>query len=179
MALTERTADDKIEIQGYEGLYSVTSDGRVWSHKRAKFLKACPNSRGYYVVTLRGHGKSTKSVHRLVADAFIDYVDGKDQINHIDGDKSNNAVSNLEWCSSSENHRHAIYDLGRKHTDVQRKTARQNGIKCRSVTMDDARQIRLDYATGEYTQRMLGSRYGISRDAVGLIVRNKTYKEAV
>ena len=178
MALTERTVEDKIEIQGYEGLYSVTSDGRVWGHKRKKFLSLCPNGNGYSVVTLRGHGKSTKSVHRLVAEAFLTKIKGKEQVNHIDGDKTNNSVGNLEWCNSSENHLHAIYQLGRQHTDAQRLSARRTGISCRRIKMDDARQIRHDYATGNFTQRMLGDRYGISGDAVGLIIRNKTYKEA-
>lgn len=178
MALTEETVQDKIEIQGYEGLYSVTSDGKVWGHKRKKFLTACPNSRGYFVVTLHGHGKTTKSVHRLVAENFLPQIEGKDQVNHINGNKANNSVDNLEWCNSSENHFHAVQTLGRKHTDTQRQAARRNGISCRRIEMDDARQIRHDYVTGEFTQRMLGDRYGISRDAVGLILRNKTYKEA-
>lgn len=180
MALTERTVEDKIEIRGYEGLYSVTSDGRIWSYKASRWLKSSPNSRGYQVVTLRGRGKSTKYVHRLVAEAFILKLPDRHQVNHIDGNKTNNCVSNLEWCSSQYNHMHAIHCLGRKHTERQRITSMNTGISCRKLSMDQANAIREQYATGKFTQREIGISYGISRDAVGLIVRNKTYqKEAV
>lgn len=66
---------------------------------------------GYYVTSLYGEGKPkrTRLIHRLLAIAFIPNDDPeKDCINHIDGDKTNNSLENLEWCTKAENNRHAI-----------------------------------------------------------------------
>ena len=95
-------------IKGYEGLYTVTSDGAVIGLKSGKELKPM-NMRGYLRVKLYKNAKSkTHSIHRLVASAFIPNDQGKDQVNHKDGNKSNNNVSNLEWVTQSENQIHAF-----------------------------------------------------------------------
>lgn len=94
-------------IKGYEGLYVVTSDGTIIGLKSGKELKPM-NMRGYLRVKLYKNAKSkTHSIHRLVASAFIPNDQGKEQVNHIDGNKSNNNVSNLEWVTQSENQIHA------------------------------------------------------------------------
>ena len=165
------------DIEGYEGLYAVTDDGRVWGHKRKQFLKSCPNGRGYYVVTLRGKGKATKSVHRLVAEAFIERLSGKEQVNHIDGDKANNHASNLEWCSSSENSRHS-WDNGLQTVSAaSRESSKIIGKSTRRMSFDDAQKVRKLYSEQNYTYKELGAMYSVSKDAIGLIIRNQTYLE--
>lgn len=95
-------------VEGYDNKYLVSSCGRVYSEYTKRFLIAEPNSSGYLRVNLRKDGKSSHVfVHRLVAIAFLEQIAGKEEVNHIDGDKSNNAVENLEWVSRSENERHA------------------------------------------------------------------------
>lgn len=92
------------EIKGYEGLYSITSCGKVWSHKRKKFLQPFDNGQGYLVIILRANGKSKHyRVHRLVAEAYIPNPDEKKYINHKDENKHNNSVANLEWATAKEN----------------------------------------------------------------------------
>ena len=95
------------DIKGYEGLYQVSDMGRVRSKNGVLHLNT--NTYGYKHITLsKGDVQKTVVVHRLVADAFIDNPHNKPQINHIDGNKENNAVVNLEWVTQGENNRHAI-----------------------------------------------------------------------
>lgn len=96
------------EIKGYENLYQVTSFGRIYCIKRKRFLKPYVTNKGYARVDLYIHGtRKHQKVHRLVAQAFIPNPDNKPQINHIDFDKLNNHVENLEWCTNDENQVHA------------------------------------------------------------------------
>ena len=98
------------DIEGYEGKYQVSDHGRVKSFLRGKIIimSNVKTTLGYLRVKLRKDGKETPfPVHRLVGFAFIDLIEGKNEINHIDGNKKNNHVSNLEWCNRSENMRHA------------------------------------------------------------------------
>ncbi|MCR5524688.1 MAG: HNH endonuclease [Lactobacillus sp.] len=93
------------DIQGYEGLYQISDFGRVKSlYKQSMILKPQINNRGYYFVMLYKNGKYHHAlVHRLVATAFIPNKDNLTQVNHKDEDKSNNSVSNLEWCTNLYN----------------------------------------------------------------------------
>lgn len=104
------------DIAGYEGLYQVSNYGNIKSlgnnkSRKEKILKPLVK-KGYLIVTLYKKGVSTNyCVHRLVAQAFIPNPDAKEQVNHINGIKSDNNVQNLEWNTASENVQHA-YDLG-------------------------------------------------------------------
>lgn len=96
-------------IEGYEGIYEISDQGRVRNIKRGgRIMAACKVAHGYLAVGLHkeGRGKSFL-VHRLVAKAFIPNPDNKEQVNHIDGVKAHNFVNNLEWVTSSENLAHA------------------------------------------------------------------------
>ena len=109
------------DIKGYEGLYQVSNFGNVKSLERykknhsklqkvnEKILKATINkTNGYvYVMLMKNASEKNTRVHKLVAEAFLPNEDNKPQINHIDGNKANNKVDNLEWCTCSENVTHA------------------------------------------------------------------------
>ena len=92
------------DVKNYEGLYAVTSCGRVWSYRRQKFLKPGVNHKGYLFVNLSKNGKVKCSrIHRLVAEAYLPNPDNLPQINHKDECKTNNCLQNLEWCDASYN----------------------------------------------------------------------------
>ena len=108
--------------------YEISSYGRVYSHKRHIMLKPYPDEWGYLRVCLRNKIRHQESIHRLVAKAFIPNPFNKPEINHIDGDRLNNAVDNLEWCTRSENEQHAFrtglnnrssYDAGKPKMPVR------------------------------------------------------------
>ena len=95
------------DIKGYEGIYAITSCGKVWSYRRQKFLKDRADKDGYRRVNLSAFGTTkTFFVHRLVAEAYIPNPENKTQVNHIDEVKSHNYIGNLEWVSRIENMNH-------------------------------------------------------------------------
>ena len=117
------------DIEKYEGLYQVSNIGRVRSLDRLKatrnrhkiiqakikgqLLKPSINGDGYYQVTLSKNDEHLITrIHRLVAQTFIPNKDNKTQVNHINGNKLDNRVENLEWCTCKENILHAVaYNL--------------------------------------------------------------------
>ena len=94
-------------VNGYEGLYEVSDKGRVKGLKRNRILKNIVDSLGYVRVSLCKENKiKAHKIHRLVAEHFLKPSEYK-IVNHIDGNKENNSVENLEWCNASQNRKHA------------------------------------------------------------------------
>lgn len=111
----------QVTLNGFER-YSVSNFGNVRNDKTGKQLSKRKASNGYFRVNLRTgsipYEKPTVvHVHRLVADAFLPHIEGKNYVNHIDGNKENNSVNNLEWCTPQENSIHAY----RTQSDYQQK----------------------------------------------------------
>lgn len=103
------------DIKGYEGYYQISNNGCIKSSKTNKIMSSTKDTKGYYKITLSKNGKcKTLRVHRIIAEAFVDKIEGKDFINHIDGDRGNNLINNLEWVSKSENAIHSYVILKNK-----------------------------------------------------------------
>lgn len=105
------------DIEGYGGKYQISSTGKVRSFTRWKNgdeLKLHITTTGYYYVHLVGKGRNDiarKMIHRIVAETFIPNPNDLAEVNHIDGDKLNNCIENLEWVSREQNIQHA-YSIG-------------------------------------------------------------------
>ena len=91
----------KLNIDDYE----ITEDGEVINKHTGRYVKPQKNGKGYYRVSIGG---KLVFVHRLVAEKYIPNPENKSQVNHKDGDKTNNHVSNLEWVTNKENRNHAL-----------------------------------------------------------------------
>jgi hypothetical protein len=94
--IAEFEASGAKPVPGFEGKWSATPDGRIWSHVQCKWLKpaALKASKGYLYVTA---GTTSKYVHRLVAQTFLPNPNGHRNVRHKDGNAANNHVDNLEW----------------------------------------------------------------------------------
>ena len=154
------------DIKDYEGLYQISNYGNVKSLpkerrnrrgiyiQKEKLLSLTNTSTGYKKVELVKDGKRKGfKVHRLVAQAFIPNPDEKPQVNHIDGDKTNNYVDNLEWATASENSIHA-YNTG---LNSNKKELNENEI----VSM---------YMNG-ITKEDIAKQYGVSNAVIKRILK--------
>jgi len=112
------------DIEGYDGVYQVSNLGKVRSVRgdKVRMIRGTLDRGGYRFVFIKHKGLSKNhKVHRLVASAFIPNNLNKPQVNHIDSDRSNNDINNLEWCTAKENMRHA----SRKGNEVWRQGFRR------------------------------------------------------
>lgn len=175
-------------VVGYEGSYEVSNLGNVRGldrikinaigrkqHTLGRLLIKQSTYWGYHKVRLSmyDNGKSKAKgvfVHRLVADAFIHNPEKKPQVNHIDGDKTNNNVNNLEWNTQSENQNHAV------KTGLKKVFAGENNHSSK-LTMVQVREIRASYIKKYGAIAELARKYNVSGTAINYIIKNKTYAE--
>lgn len=149
------------KIFGYD--YFADEHGNVFN-KKMKKLKPRVHSGGYLRVNLCKNGKSKDFyIHRIVAELFIDKKQGLNEVNHIDSDKRNNCVSNLEWCNGSMNHEHSLF-AGTKTRGSQSKTS-----KLRDEQVLEIRESNL-------SQKALASIYGVSRKTIQNIKGGKKWR---
>lgn len=131
-------------IEGYD-LYYVSDDGKIYSdkYKERRELSQRKNKKGYLYVNLCKNGKyKSVSVHKIVAKAFLKNYDSNLQVNHIDGNKENNNIENLECVTRSENIRHAFINK----LNVAKSHEQHYASK---LTMKDVEDIRARYNSGE------------------------------
>lgn len=156
------------DIPNYEGIYQASNLGRIKSLKfgKERVLRHGLHKVGYCYIYLYKRGKGiTNLVHRLVAIAFLGESDL--QVNHKNGIKSDNRLENLEYCTGSENNKHA-YDIGLK--------AGRKGENNPSSKLTRACVERIKYGHQGMTQRAIAEIYGITQSQVSLIRLGKNWK---
>ena len=154
-------------VKEYEGRYSVTKEGKVWSHLTKRWLKPGINSLGYCNVVLVKDGlRKNMKVHRIVATTYIKNSKNHPIINHKDGNKLNNNISNLEWCTSLHNNLHTINILGKHTRGIKNSHAKLNEEKVAYIRENP---LRLYY-------RELANMFGVTRSSIEKISRYVSWK---
>jgi hypothetical protein len=163
------------KIKQYKEGYWVTNFGRVYSAKSSKWLKLYTRDHKYMCYPeFKVNGETTTRVHRCVAELFVEKSDkSKDQVNHIDGNKSNNHYTNLEWVTQTENQQHAwTTGLHAKTEEHKRKLSVSNQGKGSKITEKDVRSIFSKFNSG-IGQNELAVEFGICRQQISAILSGK------
>lgn len=162
-----------VSISGFEETYMISNFGRVIRKfkNNEKFLPGNPNKDGYLTIMLcNKNNKNCQYIHRMVAINFLPNTENKRTVNHIDGNKQNNHIDNLEWATHSENHIHAFRKLNRKPN-----TGSING--CYSKLSNE--QVKL-IINSDLSYSQLSKLYNISKGTVSRIKNKKTkYSKAI
>lgn len=165
---------EKREVRIPNTNYFVNEIGEVITYNwrntgRRAVLKPAIDKRGYSRVGLVVDGRLiTKKVHRLIAEVFIPNTENKPQVNHVDGNKSNNRVDNLEWVTQSENKRHSFL-LG-----LEDNNGSNNPFS--KLNESDVIEIRRAYDSKEMSNRELSNKYSVHISTIRKIGRRKVWK---
>lgn len=148
------------------GKYEVSDTGSVRNVKTGRVIKQFKGKDGYMRLQIAG---KSRTVHRLVATAFIPAEVGKDFVNHKDCNKENNAADNLEWCTRSENIRHAI------ENGLINQVGSNNGRS--KLTEADVNFIRANHIRGDkdYGTKALAKRFGVARQTISAVVSGQNW----
>lgn len=176
MNIVTITVCDGRKVAGviFEPRYLITPDGTIFvywrNHKKWREQKKRINKNGY----VRGSvNRKDVYIHRIVASCYVENLNNYKEVNHKDGNKRNNTFTNLEWCTRSQNNKHAFQTGLRDYAELSR-MGKRGGIKRRKLTMEQARTIRGDW---EHSETELAKVYGVSRSVIGAIRRGERYHE--
>lgn len=175
------------DLPGLEGRYAASIDGRIWAYAKeqpfpgrsrgrtyaARWLRATQSPNGYLLFcTLLNGKRHMRTVHRAIAEAWMHHPDAASlHINHRNGIKTDNRVENLEWVTPAENTSHA-HSTGL----VDASAVRARNKRLRKLSIEDARSIRQEHASGT-SLRLIAQSFGLSASCVRDIVRGATYVE--
>jgi len=150
-----------VPIKNYEGIYGINKKGDVYSAFSGKHINTDVNNFGYKRVVLCSNKiKKRFFLHKLVAETFIPNNENKEQVNHKDGNKQNNNVSNLEWVTPSENILHAW------STGMLRVTPNYIQERNRKIPVSDYKDLVEKYKNGSLDIKTLAKKYDVTPSAI-------------
>jgi hypothetical protein len=167
-----------LPVVGYEGVYAVSDHGRVMRLagservKKNRILAARNQSNGYLATTLWLNGNYNQQlIHRLVMQSFVGDCPKGITVNHKDGNKRNNHLSNLEYATQSENNKHA-FAIGLK---ISQDLSGESNPRAK-ITQVEVDEIRRLHAQGGISYRALGRQFNVTGEQVSYIVRRISWK---
>ena len=156
----------------YGDYYLVSNMGRIRTAKTGKIRKLCLNTQGYFIFSGTfgsRQSKKTIKVHRAVAETFIKNKEDKPEVNHIDGNKLNNNVKNLEWCTFKENSIHAVeHNLIKSGEESHRSKLRNEDVLFIRNLYNNEKE--------KYSTTKLSEQFGVKREAIRLAAIGKSFK---
>lgn len=161
----------KIKNVNFNQKYMIDENGNIWSpYGGGKFLSPSKTQKGYMRIVLQtSEGRKTFQVHRLVLETFNPIENCENlEVNHIDGDKSNNSLNNLEWCSGSFNVRHSL-DTGLKVP------AKGTQVASNKLSEKDVLEICELLLNSNLSLSEIGFKYGVSKHCIFDIKRKKSW----
>ncbi len=149
--------------------YAITEQGEVYNSKTKKYLKASLHNAGYLTVYVDG---KNRLLHRLLAEVFIPNPDNLPCVNHKDGNKLNNDLNNLEWCTYGENNKHA-YKTGLKNYAF---TGGENSAN-HKLTESDVKFIRENYKKGDsvYGATALSKVFNVTPSCICNLIKRRSW----
>lgn len=156
-------------VKGFEEFYEISNTGKIKTLRLNKIMKPSLQKTGYYQCSLTLNKKLYyRYIHRLVAENFLKFIPNKYCVNHKDGNKTNNKVSNLEYCTMGENNKHAglmnLKPIGTKHTNSK-------------LTKQDLIKIEKLLSSGEFTHKKIAEIFEVSRSVITCYSNGKTYRK--
>ena len=170
----------KTNINNFENRYIAYSDGRIFSLIKNRFLKFSYSNTTEYLTVLLSNKKIKKQklVHRVIAETFIPNPKNKPCVNHIDGNKLNNNIKNLEWVTYSENMQHAfkigLCELTKKNGI---KNLKKYNLQRRMFNLEDIKFIILN--PKELSQRKLANHFEVGLKTIQNILNGESYVDLV
>jgi hypothetical protein len=155
------------DIIGYDGLYRISDTGKVHSIRSNIMLKGNVDRYGYlHYVLYNIFGKKHHTAHRLVAIHFIENPIKLPEVNHKDGNKLNNSISNLEWITGLGNREHLFSVLGKSFKGENNPSAKLNAFTVGKIKKD---------ITAGISQHSIANKYSISRSTISMIAIGKIW----
>jgi len=168
------------DIIGLEGEYQINISGEIKSlekirpakqgslcTKKERILQNCYSHWGYkYNVVIKDGKRKCVFAHKALAEIFIPNPERKTQVNHIDGNKLNNKLSNLEWCTPKENSTHSALVLGNSFGE-------KNGNS--KLNKENVEEIRKTYKPFVLTRKMLGDKFGVTKNMIDKILQRRNW----
>lgn len=163
------------DVVGFEEYLKVSNLGRVWSKRTNRVLKHFVTKSGYASISTRFGSRSAKNhcfrVHRLVCQAFLPNPEGKPQVNHLNSDRLDNRLCNLEWATAKENADHS-YEYGNASRD-------KPNYLTRTLSDAEVRYIRTNYRPLDrnFGSRALARKFDLAHTIILKVINKVTYKD--